>query len=485
MTVNFLDAIVNRLDPPPPPPLPPELATPAAFAAAHSRGTWRRARHLDLVERACLDVIARGGRLILSLSVRHGKSEFTSKWLVAHYLATHPDARVILAGHEADFAARWGRAARDILTEHGHLFDVTVSQVSNAANRWDLASPHTGGMLTVGVGGSPIGRGADLMIVDDPIKSYADAMSPLVRQRVKDWWTGTMESRIEPGGAVILIMARWHEDDLAGFLLKEAPEEWTEVRLPAVADSADDPLGRELGEALWPERFPVEELERRRIATSLSLGDAVWMAQYQQTPRSPKGGMFPADNWQLAEVLNIGWGVQSYVRAWDLAATDGGGDYTVGALLGRCSDGRTVVVDVVRGQWGAHDVRSRIISTAKTDPPGTVTVLPQDPGQAGKAQAQQYAALLAGHSVVLEPQTGSKEVRATGWAAQQQAGNVIVLAGPHRDTLVAEHQGFPRASHDDIVDACSSAFNQLVGGGAAHVVTETAYNPVAALRGGR
>ena len=481
--MTFLAKLADRIDPPPKPALPVRLATPAAFAASHSRGQWRRARHLDLVEQACLDTIARGGRLILSLSVRHGKSEFVSKWLVAHHLATHPDARVILAGHEADFAARWGRAARDILTEYGELFGVGVSQASTAANRWDLAKPHTGGMLTVGVGGSPIGRGADLMIVDDPIKSYADAMSPLVRKRVQDWWTGTMESRIEPGGAVILIMARWHEDDLAGFLLREAPGEWTEVRLPAIADDAGDPLGREIGEALWPERFPVAELERRRAATSLSLGEAVWLAQYQQRPTSPTGGMFPADRWVLADVAHHSWQTGQWVRGWDLAATEGGGDYSVGALLGRTHDGRIVVFDVVRGQWGAHETRSRIRAVAEADPAGTVVVLPQDPGQAGKAQAQQYAAMLAGYTVVIEPQTGSKVVRATGWAAQQQAGNVIVLDGPHRDAMIAEHQGFDRATHDDTVDACSSAFNQLTGG-VALAATSSTYTSTA-LRGSR
>src|SRR5690606_24215892 len=121
--------------------------------------------------------------------------------------------------------------------------------------------------------------------------------------------------------------------------------------------------------------------------------------------------------------------VRSWVRAWDLAATEDGGDYTVGALLGRCEDGRTVVGDVMRRQWGAHEVRSRIAATAANAPADTRVVLAQDPGQAGKAQAQQYAAMLAGYEVRMEPQTGSKEVRATGWAAQQQAGNVALVAG--------------------------------------------------------
>jgi hypothetical protein len=301
VTLTLADAIRDRWFPPP---LPPDRATPAAFATAYSRGQWLPAPHLALMEQACLQAIENGRRVILSVSVRHGKTDYV-RWFMAWYLATHPDARVILASHEADFAARGGRAVRDVLIEHGQLFGVSVSKRSEAANRWDLERPNQGGMLTVGVGGSPIGRGADLLVVDDPVKNYAEAMSPLIRQRVQEWWTGTMVSRIEPGGAVILIMARWHEDDLAGFLLREAPDEWTELRLPAIADDPDDLLGRDIGEALWPERYPLDELERRHKETALLLGEAVWLAQFQQTPRAPEGGMFPEARWGWLSTIHI------------------------------------------------------------------------------------------------------------------------------------------------------------------------------------
>lgn len=447
-----------------PPPPPPDIATPTGFAAAHSRGRWLPAPHLRLIEQACLHTIATGGRLIISASVRHGKTELVSRWLTAWYLGTHPHNRVILAGHEADFAASHGRAARDILTEHGHRFGITVNPRSDAANRWDLAHPHTGGMLTIGVGGSPIGRGADLAVIDDPLKSYEAAMSPLVRRRIKEWWAGTMESRIEPGGAAIIIMARWHEDDLAGWLLTEAPDQWDQIRLPAIADDLDDPMGRNVGEPLWPERFDLAELHRRRVATSLAVGESVWLAQYQQTPTTPTGGIFPGDRWQFAPAINVGWRDIRWVRGWDLAATAGAGDFTVGVLMGRRPDGTTVVADVTRGQWSSADVRHRITSTARTDPPGTRIELPQDPGQAGKDQAAQLAALLAGADVHTAPQTGSKEVRAVGWAAQQQAGNVVLLDVGWNGGFIAEHQGFPRGTHDDQVDAAATAFNALVGG---------------------
>lgn len=472
-------AAAHLLDPSPP---PPDLASPAAFAAAHSRGRWQPAPHLELIDRAVTDAIRDGRNIILSVSVRHGKSEYASKWLPAWYLGRWPDRRVILAAHEADFAARWGRAARDILAEHGHRFGVTIDARSQAANRWDIAH-HTGGMLTVGVGGSPIGRGGDLIIVDDPIKSWEAAMSPGVRRKTIDWWTGTMESRREPGGAVVLICARWHEDDLTGFLLGEAPDDWTEIRLPAVCDDpATDLLGRAEGEALWPDRWPLTELERRRRSVSLALGDRVWQAQYQQTPRPAEGGMFPEDRWEITSATNLA-GV-TWCRGWDLAATAGGGDFTVGALIGRLPDGRLVVADVRRGQWSPDRVRTELVAAAVSDPPGTHIELPQDPGQAGADQAQQLVRLLAGYDARAIPQTGSKEVRATGLAAQQAARNVTVWSAPWTRGFVTELAGFPNAAHDDQVDAAATAANWLMSP-RARPVTPHGYRPRAALHGTR
>jgi len=450
---------MDLLDPPP----RPELATPVAYASARSRGQFQRYRHVEVMEQAILDTIADGGRLILTASVRHGKSFLACRWLPAWYLGTHPDRRVILAGHEADFARSWGRGARDILTEHGPgAFGVAVSRRSEAANRWDLERPHIGGMLTIGVGGSPIGRGADLMIIDDPVKSYEKAMSPLERERVKEWFTGTMTSRVEPGGAVILVMARWHGDDLAGFLLDEDPHGWRELRLPALCDDPDnDPLGRAEGEPLWPERWPVDALEQREREVTLALGQAVWLAQYQGRPQAPGGGMFPEAKWSFMAAHDVPR-ISAWVRGWDLAATHDAGDWTVGARMARLSDGRFIVSDVVRGQWDSRRVRAEILAAADRDPTGTRIELPQDPGQAGKDQAAQLASLLAGRNVHARPQSGSKEVRATGYAAQQQAGNVVLVEGRWNGPWIAEHAAFPRGAHDDQVDAGATAFNNLV-----------------------
>lgn len=458
LTARALGHAADLLDPPEP---APHLCSPIAFAERYSRNQWATARHFQLIEQACLDAIATGGRLIISVSVRHGKSLFAARWLLAWYLGRNPDKRVLLATHEADLAKAHGRFVRDVLTEHGpDVFGVHVSPKSEAANRWDFAAPHeAGGMLTVGTGGAPIGRGGDLVVIDDPIPNFKAAMSAPFRQALHEWWTGTMVSRIEPGGAVIVIAARWHEDDLSGFLLANDPDEWTELRLPAIADRTDDPLGRAVGEPLWPERYPLVELERRHRETALTLGEFVWDGQFQQDPKAKVGGTFDARKWVEMDAFPD---VDDKVRGWDLAASDGTGDWTVGVLIGRLPDSRPIVLDVVRGQWASHEMRARLVATAAADGIGVRIELPQDPGQAGKDQAHQLVTLLAGYAVHTEPQTGSKEVRAAGLAAQQQAGNLVLGPGAWRATFTAELEGFPRATHDDQVDAAATAYNHLV-----------------------
>lgn len=450
----------NELDPPPPADY--ELS-PLQFAIRTGRGRYSWARHLELMERACLDALNNSGRLLLEVAIRHGKSKFLVA-LVAWYLCLNPDRRVIWGSHTAEFAARRGREVRDLVTEWGPaLFGIHVSRRSDAANRWDIAG-HAGGMITVGVGGTPIGEGADVMVIDDPLKSFEAAFSPLQRGRVNEWLTGTMFSRLEPGAAVLMALARWHHDDPGGMVLTEDPEHWRSLRLPGLCDDpVTDPLGRAPGEALWPEHYPVAEHERRRHEMSMRLGEFVWLAQVQQSATKRGGGVFPDGRWGFISLGELPTSMR-WVRGWDLAATEGGGDYTVGVRVGRLPDGRFVVGSVIRGQWTGHTWRTIMRAAADTDPVGTRIQLPQDPGQSGKDQAQQLVSLLAGFDAHANPVTGSKEIRANSYAAQQQAGNVLLVEGGWNAAFIAEHTEFPRGTHDDQVDAAATAFNALAGG---------------------
>lgn len=458
----MLEALARRFDEQAPTSRP-TVSSPLELARLTSRGRWIDARHFDVMEEAVLKTIETGGRLAISVPVRHGKSLYVSRMLPAWYLGTNPHKRALVWCHESTYAATHGAYARDILIEYGpDLFGVRVSRRSEAASRWDLAPPWSGGMATFGVGGAPIGRGGDLVIGDDPLKSFAAAMSPLQRARVHEHYTGTIVSRIEPGGAVILIEARWHHDDLTGFLLREAPDEWSVLRLAALCDDPEnDPLGRKLGDPLWEERYDRDELLRRQRETSLALGSVVWMAQYQQAPTSKSGGMFPEAKWRFIQPGLVPDGLQ-WTRAWDLAASEDQGDWTVTARIARLPDGRFIIDDVRRGQWEGHVWRP-LMRRLSDEQPTDLIELPQDPGQAGKDQAQQLISMLAGRVVHARTQTGSKDVRAGGYSAQQKAGNVLLVVGDWNGPFISEHEQFPRGTHDDQVDAATTGFNSIAG----------------------
>lgn len=229
---------------------------------------------------------------VITFPPRHGKSELASKTLPAWYLGNFPDRRVLLTSYEAEFASSFGRKARDILDRYGPaLYGVSVRQDSKAAHRWEI-NHHGGEMYTAGAGGPITGRGANLIIVDDPIKNSEEALSATIRQKLWDWYTTVLMTRKEPGAAEIIIMTRWHSDDLVGRILADAKENGRPInhlRFPAIAE-ADDQLGREPGEALWPERYPIDKL--RQIEKT----QGFWFsAMYQGRPVPMGGALFKAE----------------------------------------------------------------------------------------------------------------------------------------------------------------------------------------------
>lgn len=258
-------------------------AMPGLFAAHASGGRWRRAPHLQLLDRALFDVAAgRLKRLIVTMPPRHGKSQLISRYFPAWYLGAFPDRRIILASYAQTFASKWGRAARNVLDQHGaDLFGVTVDRNVSAAVNWTIAG-HEGGMITAGVGGAITGQGADLLLIDDPVKNAEEANSSVYRESTWDWWQSTAYTRLEPGGACVLVQTRWHVDDLAGRLIRDmgdGGEPWRVLNLPAIAEAGDE-LGRAPGAALWPERYGVEQLATIRQA----IGTENWLSLYQQKP---------------------------------------------------------------------------------------------------------------------------------------------------------------------------------------------------------
>lgn len=268
------------------------LANPAVHAnlLTQNESAERRylcPRHIRYIGRAVAEAVYGIGKkhLMVFCPPRHGKSELISHRTPVWFLEQFPDRNVMLSTYGADFSADWGRKVRNTVDLLGAQLTLRLSSDSTAANRW-----HThrgGGMIANGVGGSFTGRGGDLLIADDLFKNSEEANSAVHRQKVWEWWNSTFITRAEPGATVILTMTRWHDDDLAGRILKD-PEQaplWRVITLPAIAGAGDE-IGRNPGEALWPERMPEESLRVREI----QVGDYVWKSLYQQVPPNLDGG---------------------------------------------------------------------------------------------------------------------------------------------------------------------------------------------------
>lgn len=253
--------------------------------------------HIDLIDRALVRVAAGEiTRLIIEAPVRHGKSVETSHYLPAWFLGTQPDKSVAVLSYSDTFAATWGGKVRATLEEYGpSVFGVQVDPRSRAKDDWSLLG-HKGGMVTAGAQGGFTGRGFHLIVYDDPTRNAEQARSPVIQEKIWDTFHSTVSSRLEPGGAIIVMAARWHQNDLIGRIKADpgrwGANPWTVINLPALA-LENDVLGREEGEALWPERWPREYLEGVRQT------HRYWFsALYQQSPTPDEGILFKRDDFK-------------------------------------------------------------------------------------------------------------------------------------------------------------------------------------------
>lgn len=412
--------------------------------------------HLLLIEQ--LEALARGSvdRLMVLMPPGSAKSTFVSVLFPAWWYVSHPGTSIIAASHTADLATHFGRQVRALVNDYAPTLGYGLAAQSRSASRWRTSNG--GDYLATGLLGPITGRRADLAIIDDPVKSFLQADRLANRERLWAWYRSELITRLKPGGRVVLVMTRWHEDDLAGRLLQTAAEEWKLLRLSALAED-HDPLGRSAGEALWPEWEDAAALHRKR----LSVGERVWAALYQQSPRPTQGQILKSSRISAVDPAEVSTG--RAVRAWDLAATVADGsndpDWTVGIKLLREGSGRFVILDIVRLRGGPLDVERAIVGAAQLDGHSVSIALPEDPGQAGKTQALHLTRLLSGFLVSASRETGSKVVRAMPMAAQIEAGNMAMVRGHWNHILLQELAEFPFGPKDDQVDALARAFNTL------------------------
>jgi predicted phage terminase large subunit-like protein len=391
--------------------------------------------HLEAVERGEID------RLMVFMPPRHGKSEKASKRFPAWYLGRNPKRQIIAASYNSDLATDFGREVRNIVAspEYADVFpNVALRQDSRAADRMNTAQG--GAYFAVGVGTATTGRGAHLGLIDDPFKDREDADSEIQREKVWKWYRSTFYTRLMPGGAVVLIQTRWHEDDLAGRLLEmqgraEDGGEWTVLDLPAIDGS---------GHALWPEWYNEEALARIKA----TIGPREWSALYQQRPQPDEGTFFQRDwfrEWSRLPTVR-------YYGSSDYAVTDGGGDYTVHRVWGIDAEGNLYRVDGWRGQ-ATSDVwiEEKLNLIDKYKPlawfgEGGVIQKAIEPALTRRMRERKSYCRL-----VWLPSVADKPTRARSFQAMAASGRVFVEAGAD----ISEYLSFPAGKHDDDVDTGS------------------------------
>lgn len=406
-------------------------------------------------------------RLIVMMPPRHSKSETTTVKFPGWYLGKHPDRRIIIASHTASLAARFSMRTRNDFGQYAPaVWGLNVNPDVSAMYRWDVldekADPGRppGGMLAAGIGGPITGQGAHLAIIDDPLKDAEAAASKLQRDAMWDWYRFVLRTRLFPNAAVILVLTRWHEDDLAGRLLKAAKEDpkadqWAILRLPALAEE-DDPLDRVPGQALWPEQYDETALE----ATRASVGSYVWAALYQQRPQPAEGGIIKRGWWKFYREPPGAF--DEIIQSWDMTFNDTKvSDYVVGQVWGRKGADK-YLLDQVRDRMD-FPTTIQAVKSLSSKWPQAVAKLVEDKAN-GPAVISTLKHEIAG-LIPVEPQ-GSKEARAYAVSPHIEAGNVH-LPDPAKAAWIhdflEECTAFPGAAHDDQVDAMTQALLRLGG----------------------
>lgn len=332
-------------------------ATPTALAAALTEGREQARPHLDLIEQALADAAVHGRRRILiNIGPRYGKTRRV-RWCLLHRLGMNPDTRIIYASATDRLADEQTAWVRDQLEQTD--LGVRPRRDSRAKDRWWVDGAE-GGMLAAGTKTLITGFGADLLVIDDVHKDELEAQSPLARERVWEWYARTAFDRLEPGASIVIIMTRWHPQDLTGRLLAEQPGVWTHIRIPTVAE-ADDPLGRAPGELLWPERFDLEAVTEQRQV----LGEAAFTARHQQRPALSFGALWQPE-W-IADSRTVPGHMPMLARTVVGVDPSGsaGGDECGIVVVGLGMDGDAYVLDdrslqASPATWGTAAVRAAL-----------------------------------------------------------------------------------------------------------------------------
>ena len=426
-------------------------------------------RHHEKMARA-FEAVAEGRckRLIINMPPRHTKSEFASYLLPAWFLGKFPSKKVIQTSHTAELAVGFGRKVRNLVDSDRYkdLFpDVALQTDSKAAGRW--ATNYGGDYFAIGVGGAVTGKGADILIIDDPHSEQEAALAevnPEIYDKTYEWYTSGPRQRLQPGGAIIIVMTRWSKKDLTGQVLKSAAQrggdEWEVVEFPAIFDTAMGP------KPLWPEFWSIKEL----LALKEELPNQKWMAQYMQQPTSESSAIVKRDWWQVWETDTPPY-CEFTLMAWDTAfEKNNRADYSACTLWGvfykeddnGIMQANIILLNAFRDRMEFPTLKRTAIEQYKEWQPDSVIIEKKATGspliyelRAMGIPVQEYT-----------PVKGNDKIsRLNSVSDLFASGRVWAPNTSWAEEVIDEVASFPAGEHDDYVDSTTLALMRFRKGG--------------------
>ena len=385
-------------------------------------------------------------RLIINMPPRHTKSEFASNLLPAWMVGRKPDLKIIQTTHTTELAIRFGRKAKTLIDspEYQQIFKTRLREDSQAAGKWE--TEQGGEYYAAGVGSAITGRGADLLIIDDP-HSEQDALNAAALEKAYEWYTSGPRQRLQPGGAIVVVMTRWSTKDLTGALMKSQKEiksdKWEVIEFPAIMPS---------GEPVWPEFWKLEELE----GVKASLSVPKWNAQWMQDPTSEEGSIIKRDWWKVWEKDDIP-PLQHVIQSYDTAVT------TRGVLYPK-DDSRPnlILIDAVKDRYEFPELRRVALEQYQYWKPETVVIESKASGLPLTYELRKMGIPVVNFS----PSKGQdKHARVNAVAPLFESGVIWAPEEKYAEEVIEECAAFPYGDHDDLVDSTTQAVMRFRQGG--------------------
>ena len=395
-------------------------------------------------------------RLIINMPPRHTKSEFASYLLPAWMVGREPRLKIIQATHTAELAIRFGRKAKNLIDSENYskIFKTKLQEDSKAAGRWETSDG--GEYFAAGVGGAITGRGADLLIIDDP-HSEQDALSKVSLERAYEWYTSGPRQRLQPGGKIVLVMTRWSLKDLTGVLVanqKEAKsDQWHVVEFPAIMDQ----------EPVWPEYWKMDELEKVKAALPV----AKWNAQWMQQPTSEEGAILKREWWRTYDAEDIPplhHVIQSYDTAFLKKETADYSAITTWGIWYPSDDegANLILLDAIKGRYEFPELRRMALEQYKYWNPETVIVEAKASGLPLTYELRKMDIPVTNFT----PSKGNdKHARVNAVAPLFESGMIWAPNQKFAEEVIEECAAFPYGDHDDLVDSTTQAIMRFRQGG--------------------